>query len=118
MIVIIRLIILRRVSSYNALYITVFLFFTMANIALPGTSSFVGEFLILAGSFQANTTVCFLAATNMVLGGCYSLSLFNRAAYGNIKIQYIHQFGDMNRRGAIFTLVILTLIMGFIQKFG
>ena len=51
------------------LYIMVFLFFTMANIALPGTSSFVGN-LILAGAFQANTTVCFLAATNG-LGGCY-----------------------------------------------
>ena len=86
----------------------------MANIALPGTSSFVGEFLILAGSFQANTTVCFLAATGMVLGGCYSLWLFNRAAYGNIKIQYIHQFGDMNRRefATFLPLVILTLIMG------
>ena len=96
------------------LYIIVFLFFTMANIALPGTSSFVGEFLILAGSFQANTTVCFLAATGMVLGGCYSLWLFNRAAYGNIKTQYIHQFGDMNRRefATFLPLVILTLVMG------
>jgi len=96
------------------LYIIIFLFFTMANIALPGTSSFVGEFLILAGSFQANTTVCFLAATGMVLGGCYSLWLFNRAAYGNIKIQYIHQFGDINRRefATFLPLVILTLVMG------
>lgn len=96
------------------LYIMIFLFFTMANIALPGTSSFVGEFLILAGSFQANTTVCFLAATGMVLGGCYSLWLFNRVAYGNIKIQYISQFGDMNRRefATFLPLVILTLVMG------
>jgi proton-translocating NADH-quinone oxidoreductase chain M len=96
------------------LYIMIFLFFTMANIALPGTSSFVGEFLILAGSFQANTTVCFLAATGMVLGGCYSLWLFNRVAYGNIKIQYINQFGDMNRRefATFLPLVILTLVMG------
>jgi len=96
------------------LYVIIFLFFTMANIALPGTSSFVGEFLILAGSFQANTTVCFLAATGMVLGGCYSLWLFNRAAYGNIKVQYIHQFGDINRRefATFLPLVILTLVMG------
>jgi len=68
------------------LYIMIFLFFTMANIALPGTSSFVGEFLILAGAFQANTTVCFLSATGMVLGGCYSLWLFNRAVYGILRI--------------------------------
>jgi proton-translocating NADH-quinone oxidoreductase chain M len=96
------------------LYVIIFLFFTMANIALPGTSSFVGEFLILAGSFQSNTTVCFLAATGMVLGGCYSLWLFNRAAYGNIKVQYIHKFGDINRRefATFLPLVILTLVMG------
>ena len=96
------------------LYVIIFLFFTMANIALPGTSSFVGEFLILAGSFQSNTTVCFLAATGMVLGGCYSLWLFNRAAYGNIKVQYIHKFGDINRRefATFLPLLILTLVMG------
>ena len=95
-------------------YITIFMFFTMANIALPGTSSFVGEFLILAGSFQANTTVCFLAATGMILGGCYSLWLFNRVAFGNIKTQYIHQFIDLNRRefATLIGLVILTLVMG------
>ena len=48
------------------------MFFSMANIALPGTSSFVGEFLILAGAFQTNTTVCVLSATGMILGGGYS----------------------------------------------
>jgi NADH:ubiquinone oxidoreductase subunit 4 (subunit M) len=54
-------------------FVRIFLFFTMANIALPGTSSFVGEFLILAGAFQSNPSVCFLGATGMVLGGAYSL---------------------------------------------
>lgn len=57
----------------------------MANIALPGTSSFVGEFLILAGSFKENTTVTFLGATGMILGGAYSLWLYNRVIYGNLK---------------------------------
>jgi NADH:ubiquinone oxidoreductase subunit 4 (subunit M) len=54
-------------------FVSIFLFFTMANIALPGTSSFVGEFLILAGAFQSNPRVCFLGATGIVLGGAYSL---------------------------------------------
>jgi NADH-quinone oxidoreductase subunit M len=57
------------------IYVTVFLFFTMANIALPGTSSFVGEFLILLGAYQVNTFATFVAATGMVLGGAYSLWL-------------------------------------------
>ena len=94
--------------------VTVFLFFTMANIALPGTSSFVGEFLILLGAYQVNTFAAVLAATGMVLGGAYSLWLYNRIAYGNLKVSYTGFSSDMNRR-EFFTflpLVILTLIMG------
>jgi proton-translocating NADH-quinone oxidoreductase chain M len=102
------------VAHAMPLYTITFMFFTMANIALPGTSSFVGEFLILAGSFQANTTVCFIAATGMILGGCYSLWLFNRVCFGNIKTQYMRQFIDMDRRefATLLPLVILTLVMG------
>merc|ERR1712194_582872 len=55
------------------LYIMIFLFFTMSNITFPGTSSFVGEFLILAGSFQSNTSITFLGATGIIISGCYSL---------------------------------------------
>ena len=87
----------RMVKYYGGLvhlmpiYIFIFLFFTMANIGLPGTSSFVGEFLILAGSFKTNTSVTFIGATSMIIGGCYSLWLFNRIAYGNLKIQYFNR---------------------------
>jgi proton-translocating NADH-quinone oxidoreductase chain M len=96
------------------LYIIIFLIFTMANIALPGTSSFVGEFLIFVGAFQANTTITFLGATGMVLGGGYSLWLYNRIAFGNIKLQYINEFIDINRREffIFLPLVIGTLFMG------
>jgi NADH:ubiquinone oxidoreductase subunit 4 (subunit M) len=55
------------------IFVVLFLIFTMANIALPGTSSFVGEFLILLGAFQVNTAAAFGGATGMVLGGGYSL---------------------------------------------
>ena len=105
----------RMVKYYGGLvhlmpiYVMIFLFFTMANIGLPGTSSFVGEFLILVGSFKVNTTVTFLGATGMVLGGCYSLWLFNRIAYGNLKTQYIKKYLDLNKR-EFFTF--LPLILG------
>ena len=110
----------RLVKYYSGLahtmpiYIAIFMFFSMANIALPGTSSFVGEFLILVGAFQTNTTVCVLSATGMILGGGYSLWLFNRVAFGNIKIQYMSQFSDVNRRemATLIPLIILTLVMG------
>jgi NADH-quinone oxidoreductase subunit M len=100
------------------LYVLIFLFFTMANIGLPGTSSFVGEFLILTGSFKANTTVTFLGATGMIIGGCYSLWLFNRVAYGNLKTQYIKSYLDINKREFLifFPLILGTLIMGIYPK--
>jgi len=96
------------------LYVLIFLFFTMANIGLPGTGSFVGEFLILTGSFKDNTTVTFLGATGMIIGGCYSLWLFNRIAYGNLKTQYFNQFLDINKREFLIflPLIIGTLVMG------
>jgi NADH-ubiquinone oxidoreductase chain 4 len=59
------------------LYVIIFLFFTIANISFPGTSSFVGEFLILTGSFKMNKIITILATLSIVIGGAYSLWLFN-----------------------------------------
>lgn len=96
------------------LYIIIFLFFTMANIGLPGTGSFVGEFLILIGSFKTNITIAFISATGMIIGGCYSLFLFNRVAYGNLKTQYFKHYLDINKREffIFLPLVLGTLVMG------
>ena len=96
------------------LYVSIFMFFTMANIGFPGTSGFIGEFLIFAGSFKVNSTVTFFGATGMVLGGCYSLWLFNRIAFGNLKSQYLKQTLDISRREFfIFVpLICYTLILG------
>nr|QWK44888.1 NADH dehydrogenase subunit 4 [Saccharina subsessilis] len=92
------------------IFIIIFLFFTMANLGLPGTSSFIGEFLLLVSAFEANSTACFFAATSMILGGGYSLWLFNRIAYGNIKMVGL----DLSfREFMIFLPLILgTLFMG------
>lgn len=96
------------------LYTIVFLIFTMSNIGLPGTGSFVGEFLILTGSYLTNSIITFIGATGMVLGGSYSLWLFNRISYGNLKTQYILYFVDLNKREFyIFLPFILgTFVMG------
>lgn len=96
------------------IFVTIFLFFTLANIAMPGTAGFVGEFLILVGAFQVNTTIAVLGATGMVLGGGYSLWLFNRIAYGNLKVQALKSFSDMNRREFFVQLPLIagTLVMG------
>jgi proton-translocating NADH-quinone oxidoreductase chain M len=101
-------------ASVMPVYIIIFLFFTMANISFPGTSSFVGELLILVGSFKVNTTATFLGATGIIIGGAYSLWLFNRIAYGNLKTQYISNFLDISLREFIVfcPLIIGTLVVG------
>nr|UQJ73311.1 NADH dehydrogenase subunit 4 [Camellia sinensis var. assamica]UQW93805.1 NADH dehydrogenase subunit 4 [Camellia sinensis]WAS33343.1 NADH dehydrogenase subunit 4 [Camellia sinensis var. pubilimba]WVH37869.1 NADH dehydrogenase subunit 4 [Camellia sinensis] len=77
---------------------TIFFFFTLANMSLPGTSSFIGEFLILVGAFQRNSLVATLAALGMILGAAYSLWLYNRAVSGNLKPDFLHKFSDPNGR--------------------
>ena len=115
----------RRIHYYGGvahtrpLFVACFLFFTRANIALPGTSSFVGEFRILVGIFQVNTGVAFLSATGRILGGAYALWLFNRIAYGNLKVQYVGSTlvagaTDVDRRevATLLPLAVLTLWRG------
>ena len=101
------------------LYTFIFLFFTMSNIGLPGTGSFVGEFLILAGSFKTNTSVTFISATGMIIGGCYSLWLFNRISYGNLKIQHFKNYIDINKREMFVFLPLIfgTMLIGVYPEF-
>nr|QKO26894.1 NADH dehydrogenase subunit 4 [Pandanus tectorius]QKO26896.1 NADH dehydrogenase subunit 4 [Sararanga sinuosa] len=71
---------------------------TLANMSSPGTSSFIGEFLISVGAFQRNSLVATLAALGMILGAAYSLWLYNRAVSGNCKPDFLHKFSDPNGR--------------------
>jgi proton-translocating NADH-quinone oxidoreductase chain M len=90
-----------------------FVLFTIANIALPGSSSFVGEFLLLIGLFESNPVATFFGATSIVLGGIYSLWLLNRILYGNLKIQYLNKFSDLNKR-EVYVLGPLTIMMLYV----
>nr|UQV94739.1 NADH dehydrogenase subunit 4 [Haplopteris ensiformis] len=83
---------------------TILLFFTLANISLPGTSSFIGEFLILVGAFERNSLVATLAALGMILGAAYSLWPYNRVVFGNSKPKFLHRFSDLNRREVLTSL--------------
>jgi proton-translocating NADH-quinone oxidoreductase chain M len=96
------------------IFACLFLFFTMANISLPGTSSFIGEFLVLTGAFQNNTFAAILGATGMVLGAAYALWLCNRVIYGYTKPYYISSFSDLSRREVLLfsPFVFLVLLIG------
>lgn len=101
------------------LYSVFLLIFTMANISLPGTSSFVGEFLLLTGIYKTNAFCCFAAATGVVLCGAYSLWLYNRIIFGNIKISYTLKYRDLNFRefSILLPLLFFCFFMGVYPSF-
>jgi len=110
----------REISAYGGLvvrmpiYALLFMFFTMANVGLPGTSGFVGEFLTLAGMFQVNTWVAVLAATGVILSASYSLWLYRRVVFGDMIKESLKSISDMSAREIwIFVpLVAMTLLLG------
>ncbi|BBK37363.1 NADH-quinone oxidoreductase subunit M [Allostella sp. ATCC 35155] len=110
----------REIARYGGLvhrmpkYAVVFMLFMMASVGLPGTSGFVGEFLVLVGAFRANTWVALLATTGVVLGCTYMLYLYRRVIFGKLTRDDLKAMLDLDRREiAIFApLVVLVLWMG------
>ena len=110
----------REIDAYGGLvnrmpaYAAVFMLFTMANVGLPGTSGFVGEFLTLMGMFQANTWVAAVAATGVILSAAYALWLYRRVVMGDLIKESLKSITDMTQRErAIFApLVVMTILLG------
>ena len=110
----------REIDAYGGLvsrmpaYALVFMFFTMANVGLPGTSGFVGEFLTLMGIFQVNTWVAVVATSGVILSAAYALWLYRRVTLGALVKESLQTITDMDRRErAIFApLIIMTLVLG------
>ena len=110
----------REIAAYGGLvnrmplYAFTFMVFTMANVGLPGTSGFVGEFLTLVGAFKANTWVAFFATTGVILSACYALWLYRRVVFGTLEKESLKSITDMNRREmtVLVPLIILTILFG------
>jgi NADH-quinone oxidoreductase subunit M len=110
----------RMISSYGGLvnfmpkYAFVFMIFTLAALGLPGTSGFVGEFLVLVGVFQINIVVAVLASLGVILAAAYMLWLYRRVVFGRIASSEIKEMTDLNKTEMyIFaSLVFLTLFFG------
>jgi len=110
----------REIEAYGGLvnrmpaYALVFMFFTMANVGLPGTSGFVGEFLTLMGVFQVNTWVAAVAATGVILSAAYALWLYRRVVFGDLIKEALKSITDMDRREKVIfaPLIAMTLILG------
>ncbi|HZY14545.1 MAG TPA: NADH-quinone oxidoreductase subunit M [Beijerinckiaceae bacterium] len=110
----------REISAYGGLvqrmplYAVAFMVFTLANVGLPGTSGFVGEFLSLIGAFQANTWVAFFATTGTILSACYALYLYRRIIFGVIEKPSLQGILDLSPReiAIMAPLVLLTIYYG------
>ena len=96
-------------------YAPVFMVFTMANVGLPGTSGFVGEFLTMIAVFQVNTWVAFFAAFGVIFSACYALWLYRRVIFGALTKDSLKGILDLDRREAmvLIPLVVLTILFGF-----
>lgn len=110
----------REIAAYGGLvnnmpkYATVFLIFTMANVGLPGTSGFVGEFLTMLGVFRVNTWVAFFAATGVILSAAYALWLYRRVIFGALTKDSLKGLLDLSLREKviIYPLVVLVIFFG------
>ena len=110
----------REIDAYGGLvnrmpaYALIFMFFTMANVGLPGTSGFVGEFLTLMGVFQVSTWTALFATSGVILSASYALWLYRRVVFGDLIKESLKTITDLTgREKAIFApLVAMTLLLG------
>ncbi len=111
----------REIAAYGGLvnrmpvYAFCFMVFTLANVGLPGTSGFVGEFLTLLGAFRVNSWVALLATTGIILSAAYALWLYRKVIFGKLEKPALKDITDMNMREVAFMvpLVVLTILFGF-----
>jgi NADH-quinone oxidoreductase subunit M len=111
----------REISAYGGLvnnmpkYAVAFMIFTMANVGLPGTSGFVGEFLTIIGVFRVNTWVALFAATGVILSASYALWLYRRVIFGALEKESLKSLLDLSGREKLilYPLIALTIFYGF-----
>jgi NADH-quinone oxidoreductase subunit M len=110
----------REIAAYGGIvarmpnYAVAFMVFTMANVGLPGTSGFIGEFLSLIGTFQANGWVTFLATFGVILSAAYALYLYRRVIFGKLEKPSLQSLTDLDTREMLILapLVLLTVFYG------
>ncbi len=109
----------REISAYGGVVNTMPVFaafavlFAMANSGLPATSGFVGEFMVILGSLQANFWYAFLAATTLIFGAAYTLWMVKRVFFGAVANHHVAELQDLNRREFLILTVLAILVIGF-----
>ncbi|MDB3873151.1 NADH-quinone oxidoreductase subunit M [Pelagibacteraceae bacterium] len=111
----------RQISEYGGVvnvmpkYAIMFMVFTLGSLGLPGTSGFVGEILVLIGSFKHNYWIAFFAASGVILSACYSLWLYRRVVFGKILNNKVQNLVDLTKTEYLILtpLLIMTIVLGF-----
>jgi len=99
--------------SQMPIYSWYFVFFALANCGLPGTSSFVGELLIIMSAYKANFVYAFFASTTLIISAVYSLWLIKRVVYGEAKISMKNNIdANITEKILLFSLAIIVLVLG------
>jgi NADH-quinone oxidoreductase subunit M len=110
----------REISAYGGVvnvmpvFAAFYVFFAMSNAGLPGTSGFVGEFMVILASFKAGFWISFLAATTLIIGAAYTLWLVKRVVFGEVGNENVAQLTDINRREFFIlgSLAVMVLVLG------
>ncbi|ORF39490.1 NADH-quinone oxidoreductase subunit M [Snodgrassella alvi] len=109
----------RDISAYGGVvnsmpvFASFMLFFAMANAGLPGTSGFVGEFMVIVGAVKTNFWVGALAALTLIYGAAYTLWMFKRVVFGAIKNPEVAQLKDVNKRELLILVILAVAVLGF-----
>ena len=107
----------RQIADYGGVvntmpkFAALMVFFAMANAGLPGTSGFVGEFLVILASYQASFWYAFLAATTLVLGAAYTLWMIKRVIFGDIANDQVRELQDINRREGLLLVILAASVL-------
>jgi NADH-quinone oxidoreductase subunit M len=107
----------REISSYRGIakpmpvFAAFMVLFAMANTGLPGTSGFVGEFLVILGSFQANPWFAIIAALTLIFGAAYTLWMIKRVIYGAVLNDAVAALDDVNKREILMLGILAAMVL-------
>ncbi|OGT13982.1 MAG: hypothetical protein A3J49_19860 [Gallionellales bacterium RIFCSPHIGHO2_02_FULL_57_16] len=108
----------RNIADYGGVvnkmpvFAAFFMLFAMANVGLPGTSGFIGEFMVILGAVKANFWYAFAAATTLIFGAAYTLWMYKRVIFGAAANAHVAELTDLNLREKVIFAILAVAVLG------